>query len=42
MEDVDVKAAPISNRKFSKSDITDEKTTLLDERTFLRLRGQCR
>ena len=40
--DIDVKAAPNSNRKFSKSDVTAENATLLDERTFLRLRDQCR
>ena len=38
LEDIDVKAAPNSNRKFSKSDVTAENATLLDERTFLRLR----
>ena len=42
LEDVGVKAAPNSNRKFSKSDVTAENATLLDERTFLRLRDQCR
>ena len=41
LEDIEVKPAPNSNRKSSKSDVTVENTILPDE-TFLRLGDQCR
>ena len=51
LEDIDVKAAPNTNGKFSKSDVAAENATLPDEtpvlqyslkRAFLRHRDQCR
>ena len=38
LEDIDVKAAPNSNRKFSKSDVTAENATLPDETPLLQFR----